>query len=186
MIDKNNVVRILNLDENISDDDLQDKLDEFLLKFKSELVTKPPLVKLLMSKIKRLNALLLEKVNFSYKKEEIKLNFSSSQDFIAYLKNYQVNTSKVKLNIYQSLTVNELINAINSYILIQTEYNEALCCLLKFKNVLEVEFDDVKASELINDLILIKYLKNELSVEDKLLMNREFCKIKKRLDIEKI
>lgn len=182
MIDKNNVIRVLNLEKNISDDDMQDALDEFLLKYKNELVTKAPLVKLLSSKINRLNTLLIEKVNFSYKNEESKLEFSSSEDFIPYLKKYQSNSSKVKLSIYQSSTVNELINAIYSYIIIQKRYNDLLAQLLKFFDVIEIE--DVKASEFINDLLLIKYLKNELSSADTLLIDREFCKINKRLEIE--
>lgn len=183
MIDKDNVIRILELDSEIDDDDLQDEVDEYLLKLKNELVTKPPIIKLLKSKIKRLNLFLLQ--NNKIQPIELDYNevFNFDKDYVSFIKQYQKNTSLVKLKIHQSQSINDLIKAINLYIETQHGYNHFLNELIKDKVI--VEDDHVKASDAIDDLFLLKYFNAKISIADQLLLNKEFFKIKKRLQIER-
>lgn len=183
MIDKDNVIRILELDSEIDDDDLQDEVDEYLLKLKNELVTKPPIIKLLKSKIKRLNLFLHQENKILPLVLDINEIFSFDKDYVSYLKSYQKNTSFVKLKIHQSQTIDDLIKAINLYIKIQNDYNHFLNELIKDKVI--VEDDHVKASDAIDDLFLLKYFNAKISIADQLLLNKEFFKIKKRLQIER-
>lgn len=183
MIEKDNVIRILELDLEIDDDELQDEVDEYLLKLKNELVTKPPIIKLLKSKIKRLNLFLHLDDKIPPLVLDINQVFNFDKDYVSYLKSYQKKTSLVKLKIHQSQSIDDLIKAINLYIQIQNDYNHFLNELIKDKDVVEVE--DVKASDAINDMFLLKYFNDKLSIADQILANKEFYKIKKRLQIER-